>query len=106
MHVEDRIDRSRSWWPKGSQGNVAGDYAIVSRILESKTEISLVIIAGLNHEDPPAGEFATNPQMIADLERIRAGLEKEKSTGRAPHRCGKWCSKFTDSGCRPITGSL
>ena len=68
MHIQDRIDRSRSWWPKGSQGNVAGDYAIVSRILESKTGGFLVIIAGLNHEGTrAAGEFATNPQMIADL---------------------------------------
>jgi hypothetical protein len=68
MHIEDRIDRSRSWWPKGSQGNVSGDYAIVSRILESKTGGFLVIIAGLNHEGTrAAGEFATNPQMIADL---------------------------------------
>jgi hypothetical protein len=68
MHIQDRVDRSRSWWPKGSQGNIAGDYAIVSRILESKTGGILVIIAGLNHEGTrAAGEFATNPQLIADL---------------------------------------
>jgi hypothetical protein len=68
MHIQDRVDRSRSWWPKGSQGNVAGDYAIVSRILESKTGGILVTIAGLNHEGTrAAGEFATNPHLIADL---------------------------------------
>ena len=68
MHIQDRVDRSRSWWPKGSRGNVAGDYAIVSRILESKTGGTLVIIAGLNHEGTrAAGEFATNPQLIEDF---------------------------------------
>jgi len=68
MHIEDRVDRSRSWWPKGSQGDVAEDYAIVSRILESKTGRVLVTIAGLNHEGTrAAGEFTTNPPMIADL---------------------------------------
>jgi hypothetical protein len=68
MHIQDRVDRSRSWWPKGRQGNIAGDYAIVSRIVDSKTGGILVIIAGLNHEGTrAAGEFATNPQMIADL---------------------------------------
>ncbi len=68
MHIQDRVDRSRSWWPKGSRGNIAGDYAIVSRILESKTGGTLVIIAGLNHEGTrAAGEFATNPQLIEDF---------------------------------------
>jgi hypothetical protein len=68
MHIQDRVDRSRSWWPKGSQADVAEDYAIVSRILESKTGGILVTIAGLNHEGTQAaGEFATNPQMIADF---------------------------------------
>lgn len=70
MHIQDRLDPSRSWWPKGSQGDVAEDYAIVSRILESKTGRFLVTIAGLNHQGTrAAGEFATNPQMISDLVR-------------------------------------
>jgi hypothetical protein len=70
MHIQDRVDRSRSWWPKGPQSNVVEDYAIVSRILESKTGGILVTIAGLNHEGTrAAGEFATNPQMMADFVR-------------------------------------
>ena len=101
MHIQDRVDRSRSWWPKGSQGNVAGDYAIVSRILESKTGGILVIIAGLNHEGTrAAGEFATNPQLDRRFcKEFAQGLEQKESTGSAPHRRRKWHSESTEGGC-------
>jgi hypothetical protein len=68
MHVQDRFDRYRSWWPKFSNGKFSEDYAIVSRILDSKTGSVLVTIAGLDHTGTrAAGEFATNPQMIAEF---------------------------------------
>jgi hypothetical protein len=68
MHVKDRFDASRSWWPKFSNGKFIEDYAIVSRILDSKTGSILITIAGLDQTGTrAAGDFVTNPQMIADL---------------------------------------
>ena len=68
MHVRDRFDGSRTWSPKISDGKFVEDYAIVSRILESKTGRVLVTIAGLDHSGTrAAGDFVTSPQLIADL---------------------------------------
>ena len=68
MHVQDRFDPSRSWRPKYSGRKFSEDYAIVSRILNSKTGTVLVTIAGLDHTGTrAAGDFATNPQLIADF---------------------------------------
>lgn len=68
MHVQDRTNPSRSWWPKVTNGKFIEDYAIVSRILDSKTGNALVTIAGLDHTGTrAAGEFVTNPQLIAKL---------------------------------------
>jgi hypothetical protein len=67
MHVQDRTNPSRSWWPKISNGKFSEDYAIVSRILDSKTGNVLVTIAGLDHTGTrAAGDFVTNPQLIAN----------------------------------------
>jgi len=68
MHIRDRFDASRSWWPKVSGGKFSEDYAIISRILDSKTGSVLVTIAGLDHTGTrAAGDFVTDPQLIADL---------------------------------------
>jgi hypothetical protein len=68
MHVQDRFDASRVWRPKVVDGKFVEDYAIVSRILESKTGTVLVTIAGLDHSGTrAAGDFVTNPQAISDL---------------------------------------
>lgn len=68
MHVQDRSDQSRSWWPKITDGKVTEDYAIVSRILDSKTGAVLVTIAGLNHTGTrAAGDFVTDPQQIGEF---------------------------------------
>jgi len=70
MHVKDRFDASRSWWPKFSNGKFSEDYAIVSRVLDSKTGSAILTIAGLDHTGTrAAGDFVTNPQVIADLVR-------------------------------------
>jgi hypothetical protein len=68
MHVQDRFDNSSSWWPKFSDGKFSEDYAIISRILDSKTGSVLVTIAGLDHTGTrAAGDFVTNPQPIIEL---------------------------------------
>jgi len=68
MHVQDRFDTSRSWWPKFSGEKDSEDYAIVSRILDSKTGSVLITIAGLRQSGTrAAGDFATSPELIAEL---------------------------------------
>jgi hypothetical protein len=68
MHVRDKFDRSRSWWPKFLGEKDSDDYAIVSRILDSQTGSSLVIIAGLTHRGTQAaGDFITNPELVAEF---------------------------------------
>jgi hypothetical protein len=68
MHVQDRFDASRSWWPKISGGKFSEDYAIVSRVLDSKTGAVLVTIAGLDHTGTrAAGDFVTDPQLIGEF---------------------------------------
>jgi len=68
MHVQDRFDRSRSWWPKFPCERDGEDYAIVSRILESKTGSVLVTIAGnCQSGTEAAGEFTTSPELIAEF---------------------------------------
>ena len=68
MHVQDRFDPSRSWWPKSLGEKDSEDYAIVSRILDSKAQSVLVIVAGLTHRGTQAaGDFTTSPELIADF---------------------------------------
>ena len=68
MHVQDKLDASRSWWPKALGEKDSEDYAIVSRILDSKTGSSLVIIAGLTHRGTQAaGDFITNSELVAEF---------------------------------------
>ncbi len=68
MHVRDRFDASRSWRPKFSGTKFREDYAIISRVLDSKTGAVLVTIAGLDQTGTrAAGDFATNPELLAAL---------------------------------------
>ena len=68
MHVQDRFDTSRSWWPKFLGEKDSDDYAIVSRILDSKTGSVLITIAGLRQSGTrAAGDFTTSPELIAEF---------------------------------------
>jgi hypothetical protein len=68
VRVQDRVDKSRSWHPKLSQGKVVEDYAIVSRVVDTKTGSVFITIAGLYHPGTQAaGDFATNPRLIAEF---------------------------------------
>ena len=68
MHVQDRFDTSRSWWPKFPCERDGEDYAIVSRILDSKTGSVLVTIAGICQSGTQAaGDFITNPERVAEF---------------------------------------
>jgi hypothetical protein len=68
MHVQDRFDTSRSWWPKFPCERDGEDYAIVSRIPDSKTGSVLVTIAGVCQSGTQAaGDFITNPELVAEF---------------------------------------
>jgi hypothetical protein len=63
--IQDRIDKSRSW--KANQ-DFTDDYAIISRILNSKTGEILITAAGIGHAGTrAAGEFLTSPEDIDSL---------------------------------------
>lgn len=60
--IQDRIDRRNVW---KSDENYSEDYAIVSRILNSKTGEILIAAAGIGQAGTrAAGEFLTNPKAI------------------------------------------
>jgi hypothetical protein len=68
MHVQDKFDPSRSWWPKFLGEPDSDDYAIVSRTLDRETGTVLVTIAGLTHRGThAAGDFITNPAFFAEF---------------------------------------
>ena len=63
--IEDRFDKSRSW--KANQ-DYTEDYAIISRILNSKTGEILITAAGIGQAGTrAAGEFLTSPEDINSL---------------------------------------
>jgi hypothetical protein len=63
--VQDRFDKGRSW--KANQ-DFTEDYAIISRILNSKTGEILITAAGIGHAGTrAAGEFLTSPNDIDSL---------------------------------------
>ena len=59
--------------------DVASDYAIVSRILNSSTEAPAIIAAGITeYGTTAAGEFLTNPEYFAQaVSRLPKGWEKK-----------------------------
>jgi hypothetical protein len=63
--IQDRFDKRRSW--KANQ-DFTEDYAIISRILNSKTGEILITAAGIGHAGTrAAGEFLTSPGDIDSL---------------------------------------
>ena len=60
--IQDRFDRRKSWKPDPA---FTEDYAIVSRILNSKTGEILIAAAGIGQAGTrAAGDFLTSPQAI------------------------------------------
>jgi len=61
--IEDRSVKGRSWSARPGE-----DWALVSRLLSSKTGATLMAIGGIGAiGTQAAGEFVTNPQQIGDL---------------------------------------
>jgi hypothetical protein len=63
--IEDRFDKRRTWKPNQ---DFTDDYAIISRILNSKTGEILITAAGIGQAGTrAAGEFLTSPEDIDSL---------------------------------------
>jgi hypothetical protein len=61
--IQDRVDPNRHW---SATGGFTEDYAIVSRILNSKTGSTVVTAAGVGQAGTrAAAEFITNPHSVA-----------------------------------------
>ena len=80
--IQDRFDSRRSWKadPRTTADpNFTEDYAIISRILNSKTGEILIIAAGIGQAGTrAAGEFLTNPNaMNSVMLRAPKGWEKK-----------------------------
>jgi hypothetical protein len=64
--IVDRSDSQKHWSTTSHQ--LAEDYAIVSRVLNSKTGTTVITAAGIGHAGTrAAAEFLTNPQSISAL---------------------------------------
>lgn len=63
--IDDRRDANKHW---SASPNFTEDYAIVSRILNSKTGGTIITVAGIGHAGTrAAAEFLTNPKDITAL---------------------------------------
>lgn len=76
--VQDRFDPHRFWKPVQ---NTTEDYAIVSRVLNSKTGEILITAAGLGQAGTwAAGEFITNPKALDSFSHVAPkGWERKNS---------------------------
>ena len=78
--IRDRADNKLYTPPSlGPDGRTSEDYAIVSRVFDSKTGELLIAAAGITqYGTRAAGEFLTSPQAMAALGRIApAGWQKK-----------------------------
>lgn len=74
--IVDRSDPKKRW---SATDSFAEDYAIVSRVLNSKTGTTVIAVAGIGYAGTQAAaEFLTNPQSISALVKsLPSGWEKK-----------------------------
>ncbi len=74
--IVDRVDPGKRW---STTPSFAEDYAIVSRVLNSKTGTVVVAVAGIGYAGTQAAaEFVTNPQSVSMLVKtLPKGWEKK-----------------------------
>ena len=74
--IVDRTDPQKRW---STNNNFTDDYAIVSRVLSSKTGTSVITAAGIGQAGTrAAAEFLTNPQsLLALVKSLPQGWEKK-----------------------------
>jgi hypothetical protein len=76
MTILDRSNTQKRWF---ANSDFSEDYAIVSRVLNSKTGTTVITAAGIGYEGTrAAAEFLTNPQSISALANsLPKGWEKK-----------------------------
>jgi len=87
--IRDRADNKLYTPPSlGPDGRTSEDYAIVSRVFDSKTGELLIAAAGITqYGTRAAGEFLTSPQAMGALGRIApAGWQKKTCRFCSTHR--------------------
>ncbi|HVH86648.1 MAG TPA: hypothetical protein VM912_07975 [Terriglobales bacterium] len=69
LTIRDQTNRKRTWTPVFiKEGEVAVDYAVVTRMPRSKTGEALVAIAGITQSGTrAAAEYITDPEQITSL---------------------------------------
>jgi hypothetical protein len=69
LTIREQSDKRRTWTPVyASEGKVAVDYAVVTRMPRSKTGEPLIAIAGITQSGTrAAAEFITDPEQIKAL---------------------------------------
>jgi len=69
--IRDRQTPSKVMWahhPEMPYSRIAFDYAIVSRFVDSRTEQTIVVVAGMGKDGTiAAGEFVTEPRYLETL---------------------------------------
>ena len=75
LTIKDQIDKKQVWTPSyDSDNTVATDYAIVSRLLHSRTGKPLIAIAGITQSGTrAAADFITDPDQMKKLASIAPG---------------------------------
>ena len=77
--IRDTLNAQRKWSILfDSTGNVTDDYAIVSRLINTKIGASIITVSGIGQGGTEAaGDFVTNPQQIAQaVSRSATGWNK------------------------------
>jgi hypothetical protein len=74
--IMDRSDSRKRW---SVNADFIEDYAVVSRVLSSKTDTTVITVAGVGYAGThAAAEFLTNPQSISALVKtLPRGWEKK-----------------------------
>ena len=69
LTIKDQLDKNRVWTPAYNGDNtVATDYAVVTRILHSRTGKPLIAIAGITQSGTrAAADFITDPEQVKKL---------------------------------------
>jgi hypothetical protein len=74
--IVDRTDPQKHW---STSAAFTDDYAIISRVLNSKTSTTVITVAGIGHAGTrAAAEFLTDPQSVSALVRsLPKGWERK-----------------------------
>ena len=94
LRIHERDGQGRIWTtPLWSDNTIAEDYAIVARLLDSKTGAPVVILAGITMcGNRAAGEFLTDPVQLKKLGSIQRDAFEHKNIEIVLHTTLSHCT--------------